>query len=61
MVLTALANDVMPFINYDLGDWAIGGDPCPCGRGFPTLAAIEGRGGEMIETPDGTRDHACDD
>ena len=53
VVVTALANDVMPFINYDLGDWAIGGAPCPCGRGFPTLAAIEGRCGEMIETPEG--------
>ena len=53
MVLTALANDVMPFINYDLGDWAVAGEPCPCGRGFPTLAAIEGRGGDMIQTPEG--------
>ena len=53
VVVTALANDVMPFINYDLGDWAVRGGPCPCGRGFPTLAAIEGRSGEIIETPDG--------
>jgi phenylacetate-CoA ligase len=53
VVVTALANDVMPLINYDLGDWAIRGAPCPCGRGFPTLAAIEGRSGEMIETPEG--------
>ena len=53
VVVTALANEVMPLINYDLGDWAIRGAPCPCGRGFPTLAAIEGRSGEMIETPEG--------
>jgi phenylacetate-CoA ligase len=53
VVVTALANDVMPLINYDLGDWAIVGAPCPCGRGFPTLAAIDGRSGETIETPEG--------
>jgi phenylacetate-CoA ligase len=53
VIVTALTNDVMPLINYDLGDWAVAGAPCPCGRGFPTLAAIEGRSGEVIETPDG--------
>jgi phenylacetate-coenzyme A ligase PaaK-like adenylate-forming protein len=53
VVVTALANDVMPLINYDLGDWGVAGGSCPCGRGFPTLAAIEGRSGEMIETPAG--------
>lgn len=29
------------------------GPACPCGRGFPTLAAIEGRGIELIEAPGG--------
>ena len=53
VVVTALTNDVMPFVNYDLGDWAIRGPVCPCGRGFPTLAAIDGRSGETIETPEG--------
>jgi len=53
VVITMLANDVMPLINYDLGDWAVRGNPCPCGRGFPTLAAVEGRSGEVIETADG--------
>ena len=27
--------------------------PCPCGRGFPTLAGVEGRLGEVICTPAG--------
>lgn len=53
VLVTALANDVMPFINYDLGDWAVRGARCPCGRGFPTLAAVDGRTGEVIETSDG--------
>jgi phenylacetate-CoA ligase len=51
VVVTDLANYVMPLINYDLGDIAAAGGPCPCGRGFPTLAALEGRGGEVIRTP----------
>ena len=51
--LTDLANYVMPFINYDIGDRAVVGPPCPCGRGFPTLQRIEGRAGEIIRTPDG--------
>jgi phenylacetate-CoA ligase len=53
VTITALANEVMPFINYDLGDFAVAGGPCPCGRGFPTLAALDGRGGELIHTPEG--------
>jgi phenylacetate-CoA ligase len=53
VVVTDLANYVMPFINYDIGDWALAGEPCPCGRGFPTLAGIEGRLGEVLRTPAG--------
>jgi phenylacetate-CoA ligase len=53
VIITALTNDVMPFINYDLGDFAVAGGPCPCGRGLPTLGRLEGRGGEMIHTPEG--------
>jgi phenylacetate-CoA ligase len=53
VVVTDLANFVMPFINYFAGDRAIAGPACPCGRGFPTLARLEGRDSEIIETPDG--------
>jgi phenylacetate-CoA ligase len=55
VLVTDLANHVMPFIQYDLGDVAVAGKPCPCGRGLPTLAEIEGRVGEVIETPAGRR------
>ena len=58
--LPRLTNDVMPFVNYDLGDWAIRGPVCPCGRGFPTLAAIDGRSGEIDRDPRRARDHARD-
>jgi phenylacetate-CoA ligase len=53
VVVTDLGNWVMPFINYDIGDWARAGPPCPCGRGFPTLLSLEGRLGEVIRTPAG--------
>ena len=53
IVVTALDNYVMPFINYEIGDTGVAGAPCPCGRGFPTLARVEGRLGEAI--PDASR------
>jgi len=53
VVITDLANYVMPFINYDIGDWAVAGPACPCGRGLPSLLGIEGRLGEVIRTPAG--------
>ena len=53
VVVTDLANFVMPFINYTVGDAATSGGPCPCGRGLPTIARLEGRDTEIIETPDG--------
>ena len=53
VVVTDLANYVMPFINYEIGDWAMAGESCPCGRGFPTLVSLEGRLGEVLRTPTG--------
>ena len=52
VVITDLWNDVMPFINYELGDFAVLAARCPCGRGFPTLAAVEGRLVELLVTTD---------
>jgi phenylacetate-CoA ligase len=53
IVVTPLDNHVMPFINYDIGDSAVPGGACACGRGLPTLASVEGRFGEAIRTPGG--------
>jgi phenylacetate-CoA ligase len=53
VVVTDLSNYVMPFINYAIGDSAVAGTPCPCGRGLPTLSNLEGRDTEMIRTPGG--------
>ena len=53
VVVTDLANYVMPFINYSAGDLAVAGSPCRCGRGMPTLARLEGRDTEVIRTLEG--------
>jgi phenylacetate-coenzyme A ligase PaaK-like adenylate-forming protein len=50
IVVTDLANFVMPFINYFAGDQAVAGGPCPCGRGLPMLGRLEGRDSEVIRT-----------
>ncbi len=51
VLLTDLANHVMPFINYDIGDRAVAGPPCSCGRGLPTLRHLEGRIGRSSIRP----------
>ena len=51
VVISHLSNWVMPFLNYELGDRAALGPPCPCGRGFPTIQALEGRTSEALQTP----------
>jgi phenylacetate-CoA ligase len=53
ILLTSLTNEVMPLINYELGDRGALGEPCPCGRGFPTLARLDGRGDELVLGADG--------
>ena len=53
ILVTDLANWVMPFINYEIGDRAVAGAACPCGRGLPTLGGLDGRIVETIQTPDG--------
>jgi phenylacetate-coenzyme A ligase PaaK-like adenylate-forming protein len=51
--LTDLENEVMPFINYTVGDLALVGASCACGRGLPVLAAVAGREGEVLRLPGG--------
>jgi phenylacetate-CoA ligase len=53
VIVTDLANYAMPFINYSAGDRAVAGAACPCGRGLPVLAGLEGRESEFIRTPEG--------
>lgn len=51
--VTTLHNFAMPLIRYRILDHAEVGEPCPCGRGLPTLKRIVGRQRNMIVLPDG--------
>jgi phenylacetate-CoA ligase len=55
VVVSTLNNFAMPLLRYEVGDYAEGGPPCPCGRGLPTLARILGRRRNMLVLPDGSR------
>ncbi|HEY1880439.1 MAG TPA: AMP-binding protein [Caulobacteraceae bacterium] len=55
LVVTDLTNFATPLFRYDVGDWAVPGSACPCGRGLPTLKSILGRERNLVRFPDGTR------
>lgn len=54
VVVTPLHNYMTPLIRYEIGDYAIAGDVCSCGRGLPVLAEISGRMRDMLTLPDGS-------
>lgn len=56
VVVTPLYNYAMPFIRYDLGDYAVrSGAPCRCGRGLQRIDRIVGRTRHLFVMPDGSR------
>lgn len=55
VVVTSLHNFAMPFIRYALGDHAVVGGTCPCGRTLPTLERILGRTRNMLRLPGGRK------
>lgn len=55
VVLTPLHNFAMPLIRYEIGDRAVFGPACRCGRPLPVLAAIPGRARDMLTLPNGQR------
>ena len=55
VVLTSFYNFAMPFIRYDIGDYAVArAERCACGRSLPRLERILGRASAMFRYPDGT-------
>lgn len=55
ILVTNLDGYGMPFIRYAIGDMARQGETaCEMGRGFGSLAALEGRVGELLYGVDGT-------
>ena len=53
VVVTPLHNFAMPFIRYEIGDYAEVGEPCECGRGLQVLRHILGRKQNMLVLPSG--------
>ena len=53
VVVTDLHNFAMPLIRYQLGDIAVLGEPCACGRGLPVIRQIVGRAGQLAVDPTG--------
>lgn len=58
IVITHLGTRHFPFLRYRTGDIGrLGDKPCPCGRGLPVLADIEGRDTDFIVMQDGSLMH----
>jgi phenylacetate-coenzyme A ligase PaaK-like adenylate-forming protein len=58
VVATALYSYAMPFIRYRLGDIVTRGpSPCPCGRPFSTIRAVQGRMLDYFPLPGGQLIH----
>jgi phenylacetate-CoA ligase len=58
VVATNLHSEIVPFIRFDLGDWATMGPAlCPCGAPYRTLQAVQGRVLELFRLPDGAAVH----
>jgi len=54
VVVTALHNFAFPLVRYRIGDYAVPGEPCACGRGLPVLTRIRGRTRNMLRLPGGS-------
>jgi phenylacetate-CoA ligase len=57
LVVTDLTNRAMPLLRYRLGDRAVMGSGCTCGRGFPVIEQVMGRIHDVVYTPAGRRWH----
>jgi phenylacetate-CoA ligase len=53
VVLTALHKFAMPLVRYEIGDYAVAGEACSCGRGLMVLREVLGRTRNMLRLPDG--------
>ncbi len=57
VVITDLLNTSQPLLRYEIGDvgsWAVHQN-CPCGRGLPLIANIQGRTTDFLIMPDGRK------
>ena len=59
IVITHLGSADFPFVRYRTGDRGrLSKSPCPCGRGLPVLAEVEGRSTDFLTATDGSQIHA---
>jgi len=55
IVITHMSTGDFPFVRYRTGDvGSLSEAGCPCGRGLPLLAEIEGRSTDFVRAADGT-------
>jgi phenylacetate-CoA ligase len=58
IVVTHLATAEFPFVRYRTGDMGVlSAARCPCGRGLPLLAELQGRSTDFVVAADGTVMH----
>jgi phenylacetate-CoA ligase len=55
VVITDLHNPFSPMIRYQIGDYAVRGGKCTCGRGLKTISKILGRNRNLLIHPDGRK------
>jgi phenylacetate-CoA ligase len=55
VVVTDLHNQLSPMIRYDVGDFAVRGPKCSCGRGLGTIHSVLGRRRNLLVHPDGRK------
>jgi phenylacetate-CoA ligase len=55
VVVTPLHGFATPLIRYVIGDRAVAGGPCPCGRPHPVLKEVVGRTRDQVVLPSGAR------
>ena len=55
IVVTDLYNTATPLIRYDIGDYALVGGECGCGRNHKTFTRVLGRERNLLKLEDGTR------
>ena len=55
VVVTPLFNRAMPFLRYEIGDYAILGEPSNCPRSARVITRIVGREKNLFKLPDGRK------
>ena len=53
VLISSLHNFATPLLRYELGDYAVFGEACPCGRNLPVITKVLGRTRNRLTLPDG--------